>query len=92
MPRVELDVRLAELVVLDVLDVAYDGTLRLNEAFRAECAAAYDADASCLGTVIQDRILARAAAAGYGCVDVDELALAALETDVDESESYPWHD
>lgn len=79
MPRVELDARLAELVVLDVLDVAEDGTLRLNAAFRDECVAAYSEDASCLGTVVQDRILARAAASGYACLDLDLLALAALE-------------
>lgn len=73
------DARLAELAWLDVLDVRPDGSLALNAAFHEECIAAYDADPDCLGTVFQARLLARAAERGMGLVDVDELALAALE-------------
>lgn len=87
MPRVQADARVAELVLLDVLDVARDGKLRLNDEFRDACIAAYEADPSCLGDVFQAFILARATAAGYaGVVDLDGLALVALEIAAGEAE------
>lgn len=84
-----LDARLADLAFLDVIDLAPDGRWTLNEGFRLACVAAYDADPSSLDHVIQDVILARAMARGVAAVlDVDELALAALEvSDQDEAEA-----
>lgn len=79
--------RLAELALLDVLDVREDGSLRLNDAFREECIAAFDADPSCLDRVFQERILARAVERGFAALaDLDELALAALEIAVGDEE------
>ena len=90
MPPVTADPRLAELALLDVLDVRADGTLALNAAFRAECVARYESDASCLGTVFQARILARAVERGFAAVaDVDGLALLALEVAVQGEEPNP---
>lgn len=87
MSSLKLDVRLAELVHLDVLDLRLDGSLALNEAFRAECLAAYEHDPSCLSTVFQERILQRAVSYGFaGCIDVDELALLALEIAVEDEQ------
>lgn len=84
---VECDARLAELTILDILDVTPEGKLRLNPAFRDECRRFYDADPSCLDTVFQERIVARAVDYGYaGCLDVDDLALAALELAAAEAE------
>lgn len=80
MPLVIMDARLAELAALDVLDVRTDGALRLNATFVAKCLAAYDADPSCLDSVIRDHIVARAGERAVALsTDPDELALAALE-------------
>lgn len=80
MSLVVVDHTLAELAVLDVVDVLPDGSLRLSDAFVAECVAHLDSDPSILDTVVQDRILARALERGYaGLLNADELALAALE-------------
>lgn len=85
--KVTLDRHLAELAVLDVVDVLADGTMRLNPDFVADCLARYDADPSCLGTVFQERIVERAVERGYaGCVDADELTLAALVLGAEEEE------
>lgn len=80
MTLVESDAQLAELAQLDVVDVLVDGTLCLNADFVADCARHYADDPSRLGTIFQDRIVARALERGYaGCVDADGLALCALE-------------
>lgn len=80
MPLVTVDERLSELAALDVVDVRPDGALTLNAAFVARCMAAYDADPSCLDTVIQDHVVARAIERGHALWNApEELALAALE-------------
>jgi len=90
MAQVLADARLAELVLLDVLDVTLDGTLHLNAAFVAKCRAALDADPACLDDVFQTHILARAAERGFALVGVENLVLTALEVAVgDETELDP---
>ncbi len=80
MPSVDQDVLLAELALLDVIDVRLDGSLALNREFVAELMQAFDEDPGSLATVVQGCIMERAAARGYwACVDVDDMALAALE-------------
>lgn len=85
MPPVTADARLAELVHLDVLDVTPDGRLSMNAGFIAMCRAAIDADPTCLDDVFQSHILARAAERGFAILDVDAMALAALEVAVGEA-------
>lgn len=90
MPLVEVDAAVAELALLDVVDLQPDGTVRLNESFLEACLAAYDADPSCLDEVFHQHILARATERGYaGCVDLDNLALAALEVGAGERAQPP---
>lgn len=79
MHAVRADGHLAELAILDVVDVTPEGAYVLNAAFRAACITAYDEGAD-LETVFAECILARALERGYaGCADLDALALAALE-------------
>lgn len=87
MQLVRPDARLAELAYLDVVDVTADGQVVLNGEFRAICIAAYDQGAL-LDDVFQDCILARAMQRGFvGCIDLDDLALAALEIGAAEAEA-----
>lgn len=80
MPLVEMDGLLAELAVLDVVDVTAEGRLRLNAAFVEACMASLDREPGRLGTIVQDQIVARAVERGYaGCLDAEAMALAALE-------------
>jgi hypothetical protein len=80
MSLVRPDARIADLVVLDVLDVRLDGSYAVNEEFLAACRAAYTADPRRLDDVVPDLILARAMARGYaGAVDLEGLTLALLE-------------
>lgn len=76
--RLSGDDRIAQLAVLDVVDVLSDGTLVLNRSFVAECRAKYDADPSLLEYVIKREIVARAREMGV-VIDADGLVLAALE-------------
>ena len=74
------DARLADLVLLDVLDMSLDGGYALNAAFVAACRAAYAAHPRDFDSIVPDMILARAMARGYSSgIDVDALTLAALE-------------
>lgn len=85
---VEVDAHLAELAILDVIDVRVDGSLRLNPEFVEECVDALDAAPGSIATVVQDCIVARAWARGYaGCANADAMALAALELGATEETS-----
>ncbi|GEM_PF-3952044 len=88
MPLVRPDARLADLVVLDVLDLRLDGAYALNREFLEACRAAFDAEPGRLDGVVSDLILARAMARGYaGAVDLQGLTLAALEIGAAEPEA-----
>lgn len=82
------DANLGELVQLDVVDVRLDGTYTLNEEFLAAARAAYAQDPSCFDTILCDLILARALARGVAVVDLDGLALTALEVGANEAEAH----
>lgn len=73
------DMRLADLVHLDVLDLRIDGSYALNAEFLAAARTAFEEDPATFDRVLGDLILARAMARGFALLDVDELALAALE-------------
>lgn len=81
------DARLADLAYLDVLDVRLDGSYALNAEFYAAALQAHAADPSRFGSIFGDLILARAMARGVALMDVEELALAALEVAVDAEEA-----
>lgn len=87
MHTLRVDGRLAELVFLDVVDLTDEGAYVLNAAFREECIATYEAGVE-LEDVFSARIMARAIERGFaGCVDLDDLALAALEVGAAEADA-----
>lgn len=86
MLRVDADPALAELVMMDVVDVRADGTFALNARFVHECRAAYDADPSRFDEIVSEAILARAISRGFAVVDLDDLTIAALEIAANEAE------
>ncbi len=91
MALVEPNAHLAELALLDIVDVMEDGTLMLNEEFVDACTRVLDKDPSRFDTVIQEHILARALERGYaGCFDVDGMALTALELGNAVAEAAEW--
>ena len=84
----DTDARLADLVFLDVLDMALDGSYALNAEFASACRAAYAADPRRFDSIVPDMILARALARGVaGLLDVDALACAALEVGATEADA-----
>jgi hypothetical protein len=85
--KADVDTNVAELVHLDVIDIAPDGAYTFNESFRAACIAAYDGGKATLDDVFQRMILARAIERGFaGVANVDDLALTALEIAVADAE------
>jgi hypothetical protein len=79
--------RLADLVHLDVLDLRLDGTYVMSRTFLADAREAYRQDPSAFDTIVGDLILTRALHRGYAVLDVDDLALLALEIAANEAEA-----
>jgi hypothetical protein len=74
------DASLAELALLDVIDVRLDGSCAVNEDFLGACRAAYRADPGRFDDIVPAKILARAMVRGLAeGLDVDALTLAVLE-------------
>jgi predicted component of type VI protein secretion system len=65
MPLAKLDARLAELALLDVVDLRDDGTIRLNATFVATCMLAHAQSPAETEAVVRDCILARAEERGH---------------------------
>jgi hypothetical protein len=74
------DAALADLALLDVIDVRLDGSYAINQEFLAACRAAYVAAPHRFDDIVPGMILARAMARGLAhALDVDALTLAAFE-------------
>lgn len=81
------DLRIADLVHLDVLDIRADGSYAINARFLSDAREAHLRDPAAFDRIFGDLILARALKLGYALFDVDELALAALEVAANDADA-----